>query len=199
MNHSKSRLAAVVVTVAAIIGVSNISATAADQTDAAAEAALPANSVTSSTVVNGSLYQQDINPAVVGVLRTPKQASVTGWSIKDGTVGLADLYPPVRTQVTRGRLTEPITVRMAWQWDGDEGAALQRSEARCPAGKIAIIGGYLRDGGNLAGQKGLQIITSTPYVFVTGPTQNGWLVEGFNNSTEIINVETWVWCVRLTT
>jgi hypothetical protein len=198
MSHSKGRLGAVIATVAVIIGLSNIPATAADQQEEVAAAALPANSVTSSTVVNGSLLQQDINPAVVSTLRTPKQASVTGWSIKDGSILLADLYPSVRNQVTRGRLTEPITVRMAWQWNGDEGAALQRSEARCPAGKIAITGGHLRDGGTLAGQKGLQIITSTPYVFVTGPTQNGWLVEGFNNSTEIINVETWVWCVRFT-
>jgi hypothetical protein len=182
--------------VGAVVALSNIPATAADQVESAASATLPANSVTSATVVNGSLYQQDINPTVVGVLRTPKQNSVTGWSIKDGTVGFSDLTPSVQGLVAVGRLTNLAVVSTIWTWTGDGGVGFKEATTRCPVGKIAVGGGYWRDSGDLIAMKGIQVITST-VIQVNVPEPNAWVVEGFNNSTHDVNIKVSVACANL--
>jgi hypothetical protein len=197
MSHAKGRIAAVVTSVVAIVALSNIPATAADQLEATTSTTLPANSVTSTTVVNGSLYQQDINPSVVGVLRTPKQNSVTGWSIKDGTVGLSDLTPSVQGQVTHGRLTDVDQVRSYVTWAGDQGTVLKMWDILCPAGKIAISGGYFRNGGAIEALKGVQIITSTPIRINQDVLPTRWLIEGFNNSNVDMDMGAYVYCGRL--
>jgi hypothetical protein len=197
MSHAKGRIAAIVTTVAAIVALSNIPATAADQVESVASTALPANSVTSATVVNGSLYQEDINPTVVGVLRTPKQNSVTGWSIKDGTVLLNDLSPSVQSQVTHGRLVDVVTVHGFVVLAGDQGANLRVASVACPPGKVVVNGGYFHDSGNIAALKGIQIITSFPSY--GGTLGSGWTIQAFNNSDVDVSMILVAHCARLTT
>jgi hypothetical protein len=199
MSHAKGRIAAVVTSVVAIVALSNIPATAADQVESVASATLPANSVTSTTVVNGSLYQQDINPTVVGVLRTPKQNSVTGWSIKDGTVLLNDLSPSVQDQVTQGRLVNIAGVAHGFMLFGNQSATIQRATVACPFGKFLLNGGYRHDSGNIADLKGIQILTSTPVTQFTSPLPpTEYIIEALNNGTADVHMIIFANCARLT-
>jgi hypothetical protein len=188
--------------VVAIVALSNIPATAADQLEATTSATLPANSVTSATVVNGSLYQQDINSTVVGVLRTPKQNSVTGWSIMDGTVGWSDLTPATQNRATQGSLTDVVRVVEGVTFVGDQGANLQTFYIQCPVHQILLSGGYvINPSSTPEAMKGLQVITSVPrggeeLLQINMPAR--WYIEAFNNSDQPVNLDLNAWCARLT-
>ena len=105
MTKNKSRMVAagsVFTLVAAAVGISIIGGGAADAqeaADAVPTALAPANSVNSASIIAGQVYQSDINPAVVNVLRTPGKDSVTGWTVKDGTITEPDLSAAVKTKL----------------------------------------------------------------------------------------------------
>jgi hypothetical protein len=88
--------------VAAAVGISILGGGAADAQEAAETvptALAPANSVNSASIIAGQVYQSDINPAVVNVLRTPGKDSVTGWTVKDGTIIETDLSTAVKDKL----------------------------------------------------------------------------------------------------
>src|SRR5437867_3876564 len=90
------------------VGMSSASARSTPEITAESTA-VPANSVTSSSVVNGSLWAQDLNPAVVKWFtnRTPTANSVVSGSVVDGSIVQRDLYPAF---VTWLRSTDPNSV-----------------------------------------------------------------------------------------
>ena len=93
-------------------------------------------------------------------------------------------------------------------WLGDSGATLQQSWVKCAGGKNATGGGFGLTDGAVDAIKGLQFVTSIPATIKNGeivdtpipgdPDQsikpNGWVVEGFNNSTTDLSVRPWVVC-----
>lgn len=98
MDFIKRHLVAITAAAFAVAGVTAVSASAYNQPDAASAVA-PANSVTGGSVVNGSLYQKDINPAVVDVFRTPKAGSVWQNTLNDGIVTEPKLSVAVRAKL----------------------------------------------------------------------------------------------------
>lgn len=70
-----------------------LTASAAPAPERASAAVAPANTVTGTSVVDGSLYQRDLNPALVTFLTTMYNNSVGSPQVKDGSLGLVDLSP----------------------------------------------------------------------------------------------------------
>jgi hypothetical protein len=63
-------------------------------------AVAPANTVTGTSVVDGSLYQRDFNQDVINkVFRVPGFQSVTAWSIKPGTITEDNLSAGLKAKV----------------------------------------------------------------------------------------------------
>jgi hypothetical protein len=104
MLKSKSRIAAAGTAVAvatsatAVLLLGGGSATAAEPRTTTAVA--PANTVTGTSVVDGSLYQKDFNQNVINkVFRVPGFQSVTAWSIRPGTITEDKLDPALKAKV----------------------------------------------------------------------------------------------------
>jgi hypothetical protein len=101
--------------VAAIVAITALAsliigpASAYDQPAGSAPSAPGRNSVGSPQIIDGQVYQKDINAGVVGVLRTPRQNSVTGWSVKDGSITMNDLSPATRAEIRTGQYTPKET------------------------------------------------------------------------------------------
>src|SRR4051794_9326044 len=159
MTNNKSRMVAagsVFTLVAAAVGISIIGGGAADAQEAAntvPTAFVAANSVNSASIVNGGIYQADINTGVVNVLRTPGKDSVTGWTVKDGTVIENDLSTAVKAKLNdkSGQFTglesdspypgatklqdnEGQGANSTEKWIGDGGKTLQTSWVQCADG-----------------------------------------------------------------
>jgi hypothetical protein len=64
-------------------------------------AVAPANTVTGTSVVNGSLYQSDVNSSVVDFFRTPKANSVWTSALNANVVTEDKLSPGVRTKLNK--------------------------------------------------------------------------------------------------
>jgi hypothetical protein len=112
MSKYKGRVAAIAITAGIVVGLANIPATAANQPERNLSSKPAANTVTSATVVNGSLYQQDINKAVWDLLRTPSGGTVTSWSIKDGTIEGRDLSLTTKKVLTHTPVNDVTTVQV---------------------------------------------------------------------------------------
>jgi len=145
MTKNKSRMVAagsVFTLVAAAVGISIIGGGAADAqeaADAVPTALAPANSVNSASIIAGQVYQSDINPAVVNVLRTPGKDSVTGWTVKDGTIIETDLSKAVKDKLNASGPT------YLEHWGtihrnviGSAEAELNTTSTDAPAGKGAL-------------------------------------------------------------
>ena len=113
------------------------------------------NSVTSKSVVDGSLEARDLSAAAkqslkgaTGATGAQGQKGATG---KDGAPGLSGLIAGSGYTTT---------------WQGDSGATLQTAREECPEGQYAIGGGFSTWGGDkdLGGDnKNIQITVSAPY------------------------------------
>jgi hypothetical protein len=116
MSNIKVRLASatsVFAVAVAVVGISvagGSTASAREPSETRSPAATaPANSVNSTSVVNesltgadvknGSLYQSDVNPAVVDVFRTPKAGSVWSSTLNNDIVTESKLAPSVRAKL----------------------------------------------------------------------------------------------------
>jgi hypothetical protein len=145
MTNNKSRMVAagsVFTLVAAAVGISIIGGGAADAQEAAntvPTAFVAANTVNSTSIVNGGIYQADINTGVVNVLRTPGKDSVTGWTVKDGTVIEADLSTAVKAKLNK---TAPTYLE---HWGtihrnviGAADASLDDTSTQAPLGRGAL-------------------------------------------------------------
>jgi hypothetical protein len=186
MTKNKSRMVAagsVFTLVAAAVGISIIGGGAADAQEAAQTvptAMVAANSVNSTSIVNGGIYQADINTGVVNVLRTPGKDSVTGWTVKDGTVTEPDLSTAVKAKLNdkSGQFTglesdspypgatklqdnEGEGANSTEKWIGDGGKTLQTSWVQCADGKVAIGAGYDHGDEGVAAFKNLQVVAVT--------------------------------------
>ena len=158
------------------------------------------NSVTSKSVVAGSLEARDLSAAAkqslkgatgaTGATGAQGQKGATG---KDGAPGLSGLIAGSGYTTT---------------WQGDSGATLQTAREECPEGQYAIGGGFSTWGGDkdLGGDnKNIQITVSAPYfegdykpVDEAGnfrPTE--WVVKGYNNGTSDQIVRAWVTCANV--
>jgi hypothetical protein len=89
MSKHKGRIGAVsVLAVASLLALGGATVGA----NAAGNPSIPDGSVTGADVQDGSLYQSDINAAVVDLLRTPKADTVSSWNVKDGGLYLQDFH-----------------------------------------------------------------------------------------------------------
>jgi hypothetical protein len=124
INKSRMLVAAAGVAILGIAGAVNATAKNAPEATAG-KSAVPANSVTSTSVVNGSLWAQDLSPATVAWFtnRTPTANSVVSGSVRDGSLGQRDLYAPF---VSWLRTTDPSSV------SEDKLAAAVRTKLNAP-------------------------------------------------------------------
>lgn len=90
MSQRKGRIAVVGVAVAAAVVV------VAGGAQAAGNAGIADNTVDSNDLKNGGINQVDLSTGLYNILRTPNQDTVTGWSIKDGSIQLTDIAPAAR-------------------------------------------------------------------------------------------------------
>jgi hypothetical protein len=189
-----------------------------------AEPGVPDNSVASAEVVDGSLYQKDVNPAVVDVFRTPKADVVSSWNVRDNGIYDQDLHSSAKVgRTTKVESDSPYPgatqlgefagngANSTSKFLGDSGAALQRAWVRCADGKVAIGGGFQRADESIAAIRNLQIVTSSPtqisgnnevYNPIPGDAAgsllpNAWLVEGFNLGTTDLIVRPSVICAAV--
>lgn len=161
-------------------------------------------SVQSVDLADSGVHKADIGPHAVGYseLTTAVKAAITTGKVK----GLESDGPyPGATQLKQG-------ANSTAEWVADGGVTLQSSWVQCPAGKVAIGGGFSRADESPAAIHDLQIVTSRPAQFQGGVevytpipgdvdgslVANAWLVEGFNNGTsgELI-VRPWVVCTMI--
>lgn len=95
---------------------------------------------------------------------------------------------------------------------GDNGAAVQSAWVSCPPGKVAIGGGFSRFLDVAEADNALNIVSSYPaqidasgaivYQPIAGDgagdyVPNGWVVEGYNNSSTPLLVRPWVVCATV--
>ena len=94
INRWRVVVAAAVAGTLCTVGITSASARNTPTITAGA-AAVPANSVNSSSVVNGSLWAEDLNPEVVKWFtdQRPGENTVVSGSVVDGSIGQRDLYP----------------------------------------------------------------------------------------------------------
>jgi hypothetical protein len=216
MKFNKRRAATVAVTAAAFIGLSQIPADAANQPDATSAPA-PGNSVTSASIVNGTILQQDVNAAVIGVFRTPAANSVSSWNVRDNGIYDQDLHSSAK----KGRVSaveadgpypgetqlgdlEDQGSNSAERVYGDEGASVQEVWVKCAPGKTALGGGFtLAADASLAAKKQIQVVASEAtgaviegdLAWSLKPT--GWKVEVINSGTTDVIVRPWVICAKV--
>ena len=181
MQFTKRHIIAVAVITTAAVGLTTVSASAADQTEPTA-GAVPPNSVGSSQVINESLWQQDLAPAVVSVLRTPKEGSVWQKTLNANIVTEDKLSPAVRNKLnSSGGKVSKVESDGPYPGRTDEannlqnidigsqgaqsthlwaaGAARQASWVMCAPGKIAVGGGF---GDNDGDDSKIRVVTSAP-------------------------------------
>jgi hypothetical protein len=103
MLKSKGRVAAAGTAIAVATSATAVLLLGGGSATAGTTAVAPANTVTGTSVVDGSLNQVDINPNVVAkVFRVPGKDSVTGsWSVKDGSIAEADLSQGVKDKLNK--------------------------------------------------------------------------------------------------
>lgn len=175
------------------------------------DAALPANSVGTEQVRNGSLGQSDMYPA----------ANKAYLLTYNNTVGWPALRPEIREELTKGNVSGmeadapyPGSTQLGdhpgngsnsdQKVPGDSGAASHTVWVKCAEGKIAVGGGFvLAADASLAAKKAVQVISSQP----TGEAiegdaagsilPTGWEVEVVNNGTEPVTVRPAVTCVNV--
>jgi hypothetical protein len=158
--------------------------------------AVAANTIGSRDIRDGAVHRVDIH-----------DNAVTSDKLSHRVLGRfqhhleADGPYPGLTQLQQGANSTAL-------WVGDSGATLQQSWVKCAAGKSAVGGGFGQSDGALDAIKSLQFVTSVPARIRNGeivntpipgdPDQsikpNGWVVEGFNNSTTDLSVRPWVVC-----
>lgn len=183
----------------------------------------PANSVNSTSIVNNSVDTVDVKTNTLGWtdFSATLQQLVYAQGNKlpaNGTITEPMLAPAVKAklddktgQVTGLESDGPYPGATQLQdganstakWVANGGATLQKSWVMCPAGKVAIGGGYSRADESVSAFKDLQIVTSSPtqikdgaqiYTPITGDADgsfvpNAWLVEGFNNASESVGTD----------
>ena len=91
MSQRKGRIVAVGVAVAAAV------VAVAGGAFAAGSPGIPDNTVDTNDLKNGGINQVDLSTGLYNILRTPNQDTVTGWSIKDGSIQFNDLAPGAKT------------------------------------------------------------------------------------------------------
>ena len=158
--------------------------------------AVAANTVGSADIRDGAVRTADIHDRAV----TSAKLSLGVHELFKHHLEADGPYPG-ETQLQQG-------ANSTEHWVGDSGATLQQSWVKCAAGKNATGGGFGMSDGAVDAIKGLQIVTSVPATIKNGeivdtpipgdPDQsiepNGWVVEGFNNSTTDLSVRPWVVC-----
>ena len=87
MSQRKGRIAVVGVAIAAAV------VAVAGGAQAAGNAGIADNTVDSNDLKNGGINQVDLSSGLYNILRTPNENTVTGWSIKDGSIQYSDLAP----------------------------------------------------------------------------------------------------------
>lgn len=94
---------------------------------------------------------------------------------------------------------------------GDGGASVQQAWVTCPAGKVAVGGGFSRFVDVAEADNALNIVSSYPVQIDNGQVvynpiagdgagdyqPNGWMVEGYNNGTVALTVRPWVICATV--
>lgn len=180
----------------------------------ARDAMAPANSVNSQAIINGSIGQGDMYPAV----------NTAYLLTYNGTVGWPALRPEIREELTKGNVSGveadapyPGSTQLgdlgengnqgsnsAAKVPGDSGAASHTVWVKCAPGKVAVGGGFqLAADASLAAKKAVQVVSSQP----TGEAidgdpadsilPTGWEVEVINNGTEDITVRPAVTCLAV--
>jgi hypothetical protein len=138
------------------------------------------------------------------------QAAVTrligSHDIKDNSVRLADLRAGAKDQLTEapqvvaGAGYAGLGHHELWQPGYNE------TVQKCHDGEIAVGGGYSQAGGDatdLGGQNDVVVTVSAPYIdnYVPVSDQDSrfeatkWVVRGFNNTNEPVDVRAWVTCM----
>lgn len=110
----RSRIIGTLAAVAALLGGSALlpaSAVQAPAPRAAAAGIAPDNSVDTSAIIDGQIYQSDINDGVESYLRQTPANSVWSSSLNNGIVSEEKLYGPVREKLSWGSLANgPVDI-----------------------------------------------------------------------------------------
>jgi hypothetical protein len=100
MLKSKGRFAAAGTAIAVATSAAAVLLLGGGSATAGTTAVAPANTVTGTSVVDGSLYQRDFNQDVINkVFRVPGYQSVTGWSVKPGSLTEVSLSKAVKDKL----------------------------------------------------------------------------------------------------
>jgi hypothetical protein len=140
---------------------------------------------------------------------------VTGKDIQDSTIGMREFKDGVKNRIGTDGLSSPI-VGSGYAGLGahDYWAAHSYGETleTCPAGQTAIGGGYSQDAStgvdgkyDLGGKADVQVTVSAPYfkgeyapVDEAGNFRaDQWVVRGYNNSDQPVDVRAWVVCADI--
>ena len=140
---------------------------------------------------------------------------ITSGQIQDGTIRGADLTPNLKDRAVTDSGSEVIVgAGYAGLGAHDYWAANSYGETieTCPDGQYAIGGGYSQDAStgqdgkyDLGGRADVQVTVSAPYfkgeyvpVDEAGNFRaDQWVVRGFNNSDQPVDVRAWVVCSNL--
>lgn len=214
--HMRSIVAVAAVVAVGVIGFTGSAgaAPAPQPTTAATTAVAPANSVNSSALIDGQVFQRDIAPSVVKSFNTV-------WNT---SVHFVSLDPSLRARVDAGKVTGvesdgpyPGSTDLSKLGapgsqgsnstelvPGDAGAATHTVWVKCADGKVATGGGFtLAADASLAAKKLVQVVASeaTGDAITGDPAGSlkptGWQVEVINNSVDAVTVRPWVVCAKV--
>jgi hypothetical protein len=146
---------------------------------AGATTATAASLITSADIKNGSIRNKDIKKGTISQKSlTPEIQALLAQVRADGGIP-----GPPGAKGDKGDPGAPGVANLEHahaqqSWTGDT-LTLQQASVACPAGKVALGGGFETDG-SAPGQP--TIVTSSPTQSGGGQDPNGWLVEGYTGT-----------------